>query len=232
MEYLFLQNYIIFVVLIQKKCNFATQINSYKQKEIKIMKKLALLVVFTALMGLVAFSQQDNSKCPFGGRENCKGQCGHFTDENKDSYCDYAKLNEKTKDIVTDTEKKHCGKHDKDACDHKDKKDKKCCKALDNKCKENNGECTKKGGCSTPECTNNKDKKHCDKEMKSCDKDKKHCDKEMKSCDKDKKHCDKEMKSCDKDKKSCDKEKKEHSCDKDKKCEGDKKHDCKHKNEK
>lgn len=193
------------------------------------MKKLALLVVCT-FIGLIAFAQQNTSKCPFGGRENCTGYCGHFTDENKDSYCDYSKLNEKTKDIAKDTVKTHCNKHDKGACEHKDTKDKKCCKALNNKCKENNGDCTKKGACSTPECTNNKDKKVCDKDKKECCKkemkDKKACDKEKKECCKkemkDKKACNKDKKECCKkemkDKKACDKEK-EHCKDKKENCE-------------
>lgn len=56
------------------------------------MKNFCCLVVFS-LISFIGFAQQDTEQCPFGGRENCTGYCGLFTDGNKDGYCDYALLN-------------------------------------------------------------------------------------------------------------------------------------------
>lgn len=56
------------------------------------MKNFCCLVVFS-LISFIGFAQQDTEQCPFGGRENCTGYCGLFTDGNKDGYCDYSLLN-------------------------------------------------------------------------------------------------------------------------------------------
>ncbi|MBR1770146.1 MAG: hypothetical protein IJ748_06795 [Bacteroidales bacterium] len=185
------------------------------------MKKIFFSLVFTCF-ALLTFAQQKTENCPFGGRENCTGYCGRFTDENKDSYCDYSKLNEQTKNVEADKAKdekaraeKHKGKHDGD---------KKCCKALDGKCKENNGDCMKKGPCSNPKCTNkpSEEKSCCNKEMKAEKKDccKKDADKKCAKQETEKKSCCKEGEKAEK--KDCCKK------DADKKCE---KKDCKHKSE-
>ena len=44
-----------------------------------------LIVLFSLLCLSVSIMQ---AQCPFGGKENCKGECGRFIDENGDGYCD------------------------------------------------------------------------------------------------------------------------------------------------
>ena len=54
------------------------------------MKKLLSIAMILASMFLI--SQTLQAQCPFGGKVNCKGECGRFTDENADGYCDFAVL--------------------------------------------------------------------------------------------------------------------------------------------
>lgn len=54
------------------------------------MKKLLSLALIMASMFLI--SQTAQAQCPFGGKVNCKGECGRFTDDNADGYCDFAIL--------------------------------------------------------------------------------------------------------------------------------------------
>ena len=56
------------------------------------MKNFCCLVAFS-LISFICLAQQDTDQCPSGGRENCTGYCGLFTDGNKDGYCDYSLLN-------------------------------------------------------------------------------------------------------------------------------------------
>ncbi|MGM9819790.1 MAG: DUF4405 domain-containing protein [Candidatus Onthomorpha sp.] len=54
------------------------------------MKKFLSLALIMASMFLI--SQTAQAQCPFGGKVNCKGECGRFTDDNADGYCDFAIL--------------------------------------------------------------------------------------------------------------------------------------------
>ena len=54
------------------------------------MKKFLSIAMILASMFLI--SQTLQAQCPFGGKVNCKGECGRFTDENADGYCDFAVL--------------------------------------------------------------------------------------------------------------------------------------------
>lgn len=177
------------------------------------MNKLFSLIALISI-SVVAFCQQDTSKCPFeGGRENCTGFCGRFTDQNKDGYCDYSKLTNTTQDLEKDKAKDEKARQEK----RKNKQEKKCCKALEGKCKENNGSCVKKGGCSTVTCTNyNAEKKE------ACQHDKKQtCSKEnrdSKTCCSAKKNVDNKSISCNKESdKTCDNKEQTKSCCKEKK---------------
>lgn len=199
------------------------------------MNRLFSLIALISI-SIVAFGQQKVENCPFeGGRENCTGFCGRFTDENKDGYCDYSKLTASTQDLEKDKAKDEKVRQEK----RKNKQEKKCCKALEGKCKENNGSCVKEGGCSTATCTNynaekkatcqhdkaktcdkaNKDSKTCCEANKnnennsSCSKEKgKTCannDKEQtKSCCKDNKDVKKSEKTCTGENKGCQNHKK------------------------
>ncbi len=61
------------------------------------MKRLLFLCI--CLFAFVfTYAQQDTSQCPFGGRENCTGYCGLFTDNNADGYCDYSLLTNQNKE--------------------------------------------------------------------------------------------------------------------------------------
>lgn len=46
------------------------------------------------------------SQCPFGGKENCKGECGRFIDENGDGYCDNSIIRATEKPLADSTAKK------------------------------------------------------------------------------------------------------------------------------
>lgn len=65
------------------------------------MKKILLLTIAGLFVVLNAYSQEQHPEnCPFGGREDCTGYCGQFTDENGDGFCDYAILTKnKSSDI-------------------------------------------------------------------------------------------------------------------------------------
>ncbi len=69
------------------------------------MKYILSLTVFI-ILSFVCFAQQDTEQCPFGGRENCTGYCGLFTDGNKDGYCDYSLLNLPKENKKEEPEKK------------------------------------------------------------------------------------------------------------------------------
>lgn len=77
------------------------------------MKRFLFLILFLSALTLI-YAQQDTSQCPFGGRENCTGYCGLFTDNNSDGFCDYSLLTnqneEKEKKGATTTEKKETQK--------------------------------------------------------------------------------------------------------------------------
>lgn len=60
------------------------------------MKKTFFIAIFMVAFSFISSAQQNTEQCPLGGRENCTGYCGLFTDGNKDGYCDYALLNLKT----------------------------------------------------------------------------------------------------------------------------------------
>jgi len=55
------------------------------------MKRFFVLLLISLFFS-VAYCQQEPEKCPFGGREDCTGYCGLFTDENEDGFCDYSIL--------------------------------------------------------------------------------------------------------------------------------------------
>lgn len=44
------------------------------------------------MLCLLVFAGGLHAQCPFGGKVNCQGACGRFTDENGDGYCDFAIL--------------------------------------------------------------------------------------------------------------------------------------------
>ena len=45
-----------------------------------------------SMLCLLVFAGGLHAQCPFGGKVNCQGACGRFTDENGDGYCDSAIL--------------------------------------------------------------------------------------------------------------------------------------------
>lgn len=153
-----------------------TKKNTYLCKNKKIndtMKKKVFLLVASMIFTLACFAQQQTDKCPMGGRVDCTGFCGTFTDKNSDGYCDYSKLSGKKAECSKkEVEHKHCGQCDK-----------KQAGAKEHACK-NEGKCEKHA-----------DKKVTDKAC--CDKEKKAehaCKNEGKVCEK---HADKKTeKSC------------------------------------
>lgn len=62
-----------------------------------------LIVLFSLLCLSVSVMQ---AQCPFGGKENCKGECGRFIDENGDGYCDNSIIRSAEKPLVDSTDKK------------------------------------------------------------------------------------------------------------------------------
>lgn len=62
-----------------------------------------LIVLFSLLCLSVSAVQ---SQCPFGGKENCKGECGRFIDENGDGYCDNSIIRATEKPLADSTVKK------------------------------------------------------------------------------------------------------------------------------
>ncbi len=50
------------------------------------------LSIGLSMLCLLVFTSGLYAQCPFGGKVNCQGECGRFTDENGDGYCDFAKL--------------------------------------------------------------------------------------------------------------------------------------------
>lgn len=193
------------------------------------MTKNILTLMIATVFSITLFAQQKTENCPLGGRENCTGFCGNFTDANKDGYCDYSKLKD-NKDLKSDQPK---SLEDKTAQKpHKctkgaDKCVKNACKKCDKKANSAEHKCCK----DAAKCSNNaKNAEHkCKKELKNCAKDLKNtdhkCNKDLKEaghkCDKAVMNCGKAETKCDKmgDKKSCCKNKSEHkvnSCLKDK----------------
>lgn len=60
------------------------------------MKKL---IVFASVFLLSIFVVEEvKAQCPFGGKVNCEGECGRFTDDNSDGFCDFGAL-EKAKEV-------------------------------------------------------------------------------------------------------------------------------------
>lgn len=53
----------------------------------KRIARIVLLIFCFVLCSLVLEAQ-----CPFGGKVNCHGECGRFTDENGDGLCDFGKI--------------------------------------------------------------------------------------------------------------------------------------------
>lgn len=48
------------------------------------------LIVFVSIFLLSTFvSEEVKAQCPFGGQINCEGECGRFTDDNGDGFCDF-----------------------------------------------------------------------------------------------------------------------------------------------
>lgn len=82
----------------EKICNFA------KFFELKDITKMRINRVI-AFVGAMIFSYvmlaqvQHPENCPWGGVQDCEGQCGNFTDENKDGFCDYAVLTKQKKEV-------------------------------------------------------------------------------------------------------------------------------------
>lgn len=62
-----------------------------------------LIVLFSLLCLSVSAVQ---SQCPFSGKENCKGECGRFIDENGDGYCDNSIIRATEKPLADSTAKK------------------------------------------------------------------------------------------------------------------------------
>jgi len=50
------------------------------------------LSIGLSMLCLLVFASGLYAQCPFGGKVNCQGACGRFTDENGDGYCDFAIL--------------------------------------------------------------------------------------------------------------------------------------------
>ena len=64
-----------------------------------------------SMLCLLVFAGGLHAQCPFGGKVNCQGACGRFTDENGDGYCDFAILenvkNETKKDAIETAKEKN-----------------------------------------------------------------------------------------------------------------------------
>ncbi|MBR1770147.1 MAG: hypothetical protein IJ748_06800 [Bacteroidales bacterium] len=66
------------------------------------MRKFLFFILALFSFTLIV-AQQQTENCPFGGRENCTGYCGLFTDGNGDGFCDYALLTGEKKTEKQDT---------------------------------------------------------------------------------------------------------------------------------
>lgn len=66
----------------------------------KEIARIVLLVFCFVLCSLVLQAQ-----CPFGGKVNCHGECGRFTDENSDGLCDFGKIEKATPEVKKDSTK-------------------------------------------------------------------------------------------------------------------------------
>lgn len=56
------------------------------------MRKFLIVCFLTFAMQLVAMAQS-NTVCPFGGKVNCRGECGLFEDRDGDGFCDNGIVN-------------------------------------------------------------------------------------------------------------------------------------------
>ncbi len=71
---------------------------------------IRIIVLICCLLGL---SSALEAQCPFGDKVNCLGECGRFTDENGDSFCDFSKVEaaqpsvEEIKDTTTNSVSQH-----------------------------------------------------------------------------------------------------------------------------
>jgi hypothetical protein len=57
------------------------------------MNKVIAILLFVVMSNLTGNSQ---ISCPYGGTVDCYGECGLFTDNNGDGFCDYGKLSKET----------------------------------------------------------------------------------------------------------------------------------------
>ncbi len=60
-------------------------------------KSFLLLLLFVIVSISATAQEQHPENCPLGGRVDCKGYCGLFTDEDGDGFCDYAILSKQQK---------------------------------------------------------------------------------------------------------------------------------------
>jgi uncharacterized integral membrane protein len=78
------------------------------------MNKIIALLLFV-VMGSLASNAQIH--CPYGGKVDCSGECGLFTDNNGDGFCDYGKLSKESNPVVdTTTEPAAATPTDRQAC--------------------------------------------------------------------------------------------------------------------
>lgn len=67
------------------------------------MKEIARIVL--SMFCFVLCSLALEAQCPFGGKVNCHGECGRFTDENGDGLCDFGKIEKTTPEVKKDSTK-------------------------------------------------------------------------------------------------------------------------------
>lgn len=67
------------------------------------MKRIARIVL--SMFCFVLCSLALEAQCPFGGKVNCHGECGRFTDENGDGLCDFGKIEKTTPEVKKDSAK-------------------------------------------------------------------------------------------------------------------------------
>jgi uncharacterized integral membrane protein len=64
------------------------------------MNKIITLLLFVVIGSLASNAQ---IHCPYGGKVDCSGECGLFTDNNGDGFCDYGKLSKASNPVVDTT---------------------------------------------------------------------------------------------------------------------------------
>lgn len=60
--------------------------------------------IVLSMFCLLFFGNGLYAQCPFGGKLNCQGACGRFTDENGDGFCDFAILEKVKNETKQDTD--------------------------------------------------------------------------------------------------------------------------------